>query len=288
MLAYARQAKNRQLEIDASEIRFRAERRLGELIVAHRKLVGLAKGGQPYRSTGSEAGPVERPPTLAEAGIDKKLSALAQKYAGISAEDFEEILANRRHHIEHDNARVTVDLFGPSKVYRSVGAGDFEWHTPPEYIDLARRVLGEIDLDPASSDIAQQTVRAKRYFTLADDGARQPWEGRVWLNPPFARPGIRDFTDKLLAEWASGRISAALMLTHAYTDSGWFTRVAREATAIAFPTKRVRFIGPSGGALDTGGPITGQSVFYFGPDLARFAEVFGKVGVVVRGWREAS
>jgi hypothetical protein len=31
MRAYARQAKNKQLEIDASEIRFRAERRIGEL-----------------------------------------------------------------------------------------------------------------------------------------------------------------------------------------------------------------------------------------------------------------
>ena len=31
MRAYARQAKNKQLEVDASEIRFRAERRLGEI-----------------------------------------------------------------------------------------------------------------------------------------------------------------------------------------------------------------------------------------------------------------
>ena len=32
MRAYAKQAKNKQLEVDASEIRFRAERRIGELM----------------------------------------------------------------------------------------------------------------------------------------------------------------------------------------------------------------------------------------------------------------
>ena len=44
MRAYARQAKNRQLEVDTAEIRMRAERRLGEIIKAQKDTVGLAKG----------------------------------------------------------------------------------------------------------------------------------------------------------------------------------------------------------------------------------------------------
>lgn len=55
----------------------RAERRLGQLIRAQKETVGLAPGGQPYQSTGSAKEPVERTPTLAEIGIDKKLSSLA-------------------------------------------------------------------------------------------------------------------------------------------------------------------------------------------------------------------
>jgi hypothetical protein len=60
MRAYARQAKNKQLEIDASEIRFRAERRIGELMAAQPP----AKGGQPHqrdKSTGSRKDPVAAP-----------------------------------------------------------------------------------------------------------------------------------------------------------------------------------------------------------------------------------
>jgi hypothetical protein len=61
MQAYARQAKNKQLEIDASEIRFRAVRRLGQLIAAQKATVGLAKGtrgqGRPKTIGGGENPP---------------------------------------------------------------------------------------------------------------------------------------------------------------------------------------------------------------------------------------
>jgi hypothetical protein len=59
MRAYARQANDRDLEIQAAQIRFRAERRLGELIKAQKETVGLNQGrpalSQPYlfrRGTG--------------------------------------------------------------------------------------------------------------------------------------------------------------------------------------------------------------------------------------------
>jgi hypothetical protein len=41
--AYAKMAKNRNLEADAFEIRKRAERRLGDMMQAQREAVGLAK-----------------------------------------------------------------------------------------------------------------------------------------------------------------------------------------------------------------------------------------------------
>jgi hypothetical protein len=74
MRAYARMANDVQLELDASELRIRAERRLGEMLAEHKVATGFAKGGQPYqRSTGADDEPVGRAPTLAEIGIDKFL-----------------------------------------------------------------------------------------------------------------------------------------------------------------------------------------------------------------------
>jgi len=57
------------------EIRIRAERRLGEMIIEQKATVGLATGGQPYQSTSANTEPVENRPTLADIGVDKKLSS---------------------------------------------------------------------------------------------------------------------------------------------------------------------------------------------------------------------
>jgi len=54
------------------------------------------------------------------------------------------------------------------------------WYTPEKLVGAARTVLGGIDLDPASSEEANKTVKATRYFTEADDGLSQPWEFDQW------------------------------------------------------------------------------------------------------------
>lgn len=59
--------------IDASEIRFRAERRIGELMEAQRETVGLAQG----RRTDLGPKPTQVGP-LSEAGIDKHLADRAR------------------------------------------------------------------------------------------------------------------------------------------------------------------------------------------------------------------
>jgi 16S rRNA G966 N2-methylase RsmD len=110
MQAYARQAKDKQLEIDASEIRLRAERRLGEMIAMQRETVGLAKGGQPYQSTGSKSDPVEQPHTLASVGIDKHLADRARKLSSIPEEDFEEILAEHKEAQKAVNAQIMLKV----------------------------------------------------------------------------------------------------------------------------------------------------------------------------------
>ena len=77
--AYARQAKNKDLEADAFEIRFRAERRLGEVLKEQPKATGAAGIGKSNSAVPEKYR--TQPATLKELGIDKKLSSQSQKTA---------------------------------------------------------------------------------------------------------------------------------------------------------------------------------------------------------------
>ena len=92
MRAYARQAKNKELEVDAAEIRIRAERRLGQILAVTEKNKGTAGTGNANTTGGLVAGPPDLTPTLSDMGIDKNLSSRSQKLASLSDEETE---ANR-------------------------------------------------------------------------------------------------------------------------------------------------------------------------------------------------
>lgn len=73
--------------------------------------------------------------------------------------------------------------FRSPEIFRSnIGALDERdcWFTPREIVNE----LGPFDLDPCTS-VDRPWDTAARHFTPDDDGLAQPWEGRVWLNPPY-------------------------------------------------------------------------------------------------------
>ena len=124
-------------------------------------------------------------------------------------------------------------------------------YTPRDYAEAARRVMGGIDLDPFSCELANRTVRAARYFCgwdgsatrehvglgtggLVADGFAESWErpltaenfntrgkyiegSRVLCNPPggtFAGGASRQVTAwfKSVREWRAGRASAVVFV----------------------------------------------------------------------------
>ena len=279
MRAYARQAKNKQLEMQAAEIRIRAERRIGELMAAQRDAGLLQTGGDAAKARVADGPEVDKP-TLAEAGIDKHLADRARKFAAIPEREFNDIVDDWRGRIAEENERVTVNLLaaGEKKVRGTQGTGDNEWYTPQEHVERARRVMGAFDVDPASNPIAQEKIGAGKFFTEETNGLAQEWNGRIWLNPPYAQPLIGQFMSKLCEEYEAGRCTEAVALTHNYTDTRWFQDTARAATAICFTRGRIKFYSPSG---DIAAPTQGQAFFYFGPNVDAFAAEFSAVGFVV-------
>lgn len=160
--------------------------------------------------------------------------------------------------------------------------GEVEWYTPRPYLDAAITVMGGIDLDPASSEPAQEHVRASSYFTREDDGLTQRWYGRVFLNPPYAMPTVREFAAKLVTSFIDGDIDEAILLTNNATDTEWFHMAARACSAICFTRGRISFLqARDGELLEKTAPTHGQAFFYFGPNDHTFEKVFSQHGIVL-------
>ncbi len=154
-----------------------------------------------------------------------------------------------------------------------------EWYTPLEYIAAARRVMGGIDLDPATSLDAQSVICAKTYYTKQDDGLSKQWFGNVWMNPPYSMPLIRLFVSKLIESHANGVILSAIVLTNNSSDTAWFHDLLARYPA-CFTRRRVRFWRPN---HENYAARQGQAIFYVGADLDSFKREFGRFGRIVKG-----
>lgn len=157
-------------------------------------------------------------------------------------------------------------------------SGNNEWYTPVDYIQLARSVMGGIDTDPATSEIANRTVQASTIFTESDNGLSKKWSGRVWMNPPYAQPLIADFSEAVSAKYEDGEIEQACILVNNGTETQWFQRMLSASSAVCFPKSRIRFVGPDG---VHGAPLQGQAVLYMGENVEAFISAFSQKGAVL-------
>lgn len=146
-----------------------------------------------------------------------------------------------------------------------------EHYTPARVLDVVIACLGAIDLDPCSNSHTDPAVPAARHFTIAEDGLRHPWHGRVYMNPPYG-DAIAGWIEKLAREYEAGHVTEAIALLPARTDTRWFRRLA--AHPVCFVDGRLRFSGAKAGA-----PFP-SALVYLGPRPAAFAAACGALGRV--------
>lgn len=144
-----------------------------------------------------------------------------------------------------------------------------EWNTPSHIVDYVLDVLGSIDMDPCSNSKVRPNVPAKRHYTKQEDGLKQTWAGRVYMNPPYGRE-IGAWIRKLHDAYQAGSVREAIALLPARTDTQWF-RVLRPYPK-CFVTGRLKF-----GDAQNSAPFP-SVVVYLGDRPDRFATAFSPLG----------
>ena len=164
-------------------------------------------------------------------------------------------------------------------VHVSHNSGQNEWYTPANILAAARIVMGAIDCDPASSELANKTVMATTFFTAETDGLKQQWGRRCWMNPPYAQPLIAQFSSAMVEKYEGGEVEQALVLVNNATDTQWCQGLMCAASAVCFVQGRIKFIDTEGNA--SGAPLQGQIILYLGNDWELFRDVFLRFGIVL-------
>lgn len=157
------------------------------------------------------------------------------------------------------------------------------WYTPAKYIEIARTVMGSIDIDPYSCEEANKVVKAKKFFTENDNALTKDWNliGRatVWANPPYGRGIIDKCTSKIIEEYYKGGISQAIILVNNATETAWFQELASEASSICLVSKRIAFYNTDN--KEVSGNTRGQVFIYLNEtDNGAFKREFSSIGQV--------
>lgn len=113
-----------------------------------------------------------------------------------------------------------------------------DWPTPMALFATLNAEFG-FTLDAAASH--ENTKVPARYFTIEDDGLKQPWTGTVWCNPPYGKGVIDAWVAKAIQSAREG--ATVVMLVPARPGSRWFTQLIEHSEEVRLLTGRITFEG---------------------------------------------
>lgn len=160
-----------------------------------------------------------------------------------------------------------------------------EWVTPDLYTSLARFVMGDIDLDPASSKEANIYVKAHDFYTIDDDGlsSENKWSGRIFLHPPNnQKAGFLNIAANYLKE---EKIEIIVLVPISHTTA-WFNNLypvnGSPWKAICFPYKRIHVLGAHSkqNKKAQSNPPIASCFIYGGENIKLFIEIYSMIGPI--------
>ncbi len=165
-----------------------------------------------------------------------------------------------------------------------------DWHTPKYIIDMVREVIPFIELDPASSEEANEVVQAETFYTEEQDALSLTWSKHpvtIYLNSPGGKKGNKSMTglfwDKLMRHRDAGLVSEAIFM--GFSLEHLAVTQAYEPSLCDFPfcipRKRIRFVSPEG---NFNSPTHSNVIAYIpGVDnnTSKFKKVFSQLGKIM-------
>lgn len=109
-----------------------------------------------------------------------------------------------------------------------------EWETPQALFDELSWIFGGFTLDPCAT---RSNAKCARFFTSAENGLAQRWEGKVFMNPPYGR-SIGPWVRKAFESSLEGTLVVCLL--PARTDTRWWQEYAKRGQ-VWFLRGRLKF-----------------------------------------------
>lgn len=264
--------KDAELQNMVAEQKIRTQRILGQLLSENGEMRGGNHGNQYAVAKSSE--------TTLPAGVNKDQSHAWKKIASIPEEKFENYIQEKKQKVNDAVQELTTSglLQLTKNVHVSNNSGENEWYTPTNIIEAARKTLGSIDLDPASSELANKNIKADLFFTEEENGLEQEWRGNVWLNPPYSQPEISDFSKAVVEK--RNDYNQILVLVNNATETEWLQNMLEIASGVCFIKRRIKFIDKLGNP--SGSPLQGQVIIYIGNNPKIFFENFNELGICMK------
>ena len=146
-----------------------------------------------------------------------------------------------------------------------------EYPTKPSLWRPIADAIGGFDVDPASG--CESDSIATTCFTIEDDGLSQPWNGKVWLNPPFSDKV--DWYRKAVNEINADNADTVVALAPVDTSTQWFQNWFSQATTICWLEGRDWYEA-------TGSPSFNTVVGVFGNCPVELQKVLERKGIVTQ------
>lgn len=171
-----------------------------------------------------------------------------------------------------------------------------QWGTPKEIIDRVYCTFNsKIDLDPASSVKANETVKASRIITEEENGLETTWFDKsvplnIFLNPPSGKVDGKGktklFWQKLVDYYELDLLNQAIFLGFSLEQLAILQDCSKSPLdfSICIPRKRIHFISLEGSKEKKQSPTHSNFICYihtkYTDNRARFLECFSDLGKV--------